>query len=89
MRVNKKTPQQPRSAQEAYSNWIYNGMKLRTYDEALEAGVEAFLKTGKHVTKNQVRKCFPRNDESIAGLIFFIWDVTKNNMEATIRLRSI
>jgi hypothetical protein len=86
-RTSAKRPPSPQSEQSAYSSWVYTQMKFKTYDEVVVAGVEAFLKTGKHVTEAQVKEAFP-NDSSIAGLVFFVWDVTKNDMKAVRRLRA-
>jgi hypothetical protein len=85
-RASAKRPPSPRSEQSAYSSWVYTQMKFKTYDEVIVAGVKAFLKTGKHVTEAQVKEAFPNDDLGIAGLVFFVWDVTKNDMKAVRRL---
>jgi hypothetical protein len=79
------TPAHPRSERIAYAKWIDTKMRFRTYEDVVAAGVEAFAMMGKHVTPAQVKEAFPEESYGVAGLIFFIWDVSCNDTKATRR----
>jgi hypothetical protein len=77
---------QPKSDTRAYAERPRTEMDFSTYEREVAAGVRAFALTGDTVTKAQVRETFPPTEIGIAELVFFIWDVTNNDTEATRRI---
>ena len=72
-----------------FDQWMAAFISKRTYAEAVDEGIAAFVLIGVKHSKAKVKEAFPQTHEGMSSLAHFIWDVTQNDTRATRRLVSL